>query len=117
MKDLFDIVFVNYRGLGGAKLLTPKLFCSNSWEDAAEAIEYISKNFPERKLFAIGLSMGGNILANMLGYQESKTKISAAAIIMSPLKPVDSIKDLKENFFGLYNKALGNSFRKLYREN
>jgi predicted alpha/beta-fold hydrolase len=42
MRQKFDIVFVNWRGLGGAKLTTPKMFCAFSWEDVAEAIEYIS---------------------------------------------------------------------------
>lgn len=40
-KHNLDVVFINFRGLGGAKLLTPKLYTSYSYLDVEEAIEYV----------------------------------------------------------------------------
>lgn len=38
----FNIVLINYRGLGGARLTTPKLYSASTWSDIGESIDYIS---------------------------------------------------------------------------
>jgi len=63
-----DVAFINFRGLGGAKLLTPKLYTSFSYLDVQEAVDYLQKKYPTKDLYAIGVSMGGNVLANMIGF-------------------------------------------------
>jgi predicted alpha/beta-fold hydrolase len=66
------------------KLHTPKLYCSYAWQDAAEPIEYVYNKYcqnPKKKAFAIGTSMGANILANMLGHQGSNALIEAACVV------------------------------------
>ena len=62
----YDVVVINFRGLGGAELATPKLHHYGAWEDALEPMTYIFNKYcknQNRKAFAVGLSMGGNILA------------------------------------------------------
>ena len=35
----FDTILINHRGLGGAELKTPKLYCGGSYEDYADVID------------------------------------------------------------------------------
>ena len=70
----YDVVVINYRGLAGAQLTSPKLYSSTSWQDVAEPMSYIKSkyctdqnNCINRKLFAIGISLGANILAVLVG--------------------------------------------------
>jgi predicted alpha/beta-fold hydrolase len=68
-----------------------------------DVINQIHKKYPGRKLFAIALSLGGNILANFLGSQGVNCKLSAAVVLNSPLLVFDENKRLKPAFFGIYN--------------
>jgi predicted alpha/beta-fold hydrolase len=68
--DGYDVVVINYRGMAGINLHTPKLYSSFAWQDISEPIEYIHKKYCQnldKKLYAIGCSLGSMILANMLG--------------------------------------------------
>ena len=58
---------MNFRGNGGADLLTPKLYKADSFEDVEETIDYIHNKYPNRKLFAMALSLGGNVLVHLMG--------------------------------------------------
>jgi len=66
----FDVVVINWRGLSGMKLQTPTFYCGSSTCDLIEPMEYIYDKFCKpfnRKAFAVGCSMGGNVLVNSLG--------------------------------------------------
>ena len=73
-------------------------------------MSYVHNKFcknKERKSFAIGCSMGANILANILGRQGNDVFIQAACVVQAPIKKWESAKCIKENLFGIYDKALG----------
>ena len=106
----YDVVVFNYRGLAGIELYTPLLFCSNSYKDQLDPMKYIYEKYckpNDRKCFAIGCSMGANILANILGYEGTSSFITAACVVQAPIKKWKCAKAIKNNFYGIYNKALG----------
>ena len=111
----WDVVLINHRGLGGARLTTPRLYSASSWPDAGEAIEHIYKKFPKSKLLGLGISMGANTLSNLLGEQGSSCLLTAAVAFASPLNFTG--KELSQNCFGIFDKALGKSFFRLYQTN
>lgn len=39
-KDGYDTVVINYRGLAGAELTTPELYCIDSYEDILEPMKH-----------------------------------------------------------------------------
>jgi predicted alpha/beta-fold hydrolase len=41
-------------------------------------------------LHGLGLSLGGNVLGNTLGFQGNNTKLKSAALIMTPSKIMDN---------------------------
>lgn len=84
VKEGFEVAVINHRGLGGANLATPKMYCQNSHTDLLEAMNYVYNQYCKkwnRKVFAIGCSMGANLLANALGEQGDQSFIEAACVI------------------------------------
>lgn len=41
----YDSIVINYRGLAGAELMTPQLFCSDSYEDMLQPIKHYYKEY------------------------------------------------------------------------
>lgn len=37
----FEVCVINYRGLGGQELATPRMYCASSTDDIAEPLQYI----------------------------------------------------------------------------
>jgi uncharacterized protein len=48
-------------------------------------LRHVREQLPESPLFAIGYSMGGNILTKYLGTEGAKTPLSGAVAISNPL--------------------------------
>jgi len=61
----FGIVVINQRGLSHTPVLTPKLYSAITDDDTYEALKTIKAKCPEQSVYAIGYSMGANILANV----------------------------------------------------
>jgi predicted alpha/beta-fold hydrolase len=75
---------INYRGLAGAELYTPRLYSSNNVEDHLEAMTYVYEKYCKpynRQVFAVGLSTGANKMAHLMAHVGKETFISAATVI------------------------------------
>lgn len=57
---------LNYRGLGGLKLRTPRIYNSTNTEDLHIAVCHIQARFPNAPKMAVGCSLGGMLLFNYL---------------------------------------------------
>ncbi|KAH9692152.1 AB hydrolase-1 domain-containing protein [Citrus sinensis] len=80
----WNVVVSNHRGLGGVSI-TSDCFYNAGWtEDAREVIGYLHHEYPKAPLFAIGTSIGANILVKYLGEEGEKTPVAGAAAICSP---------------------------------
>lgn len=113
-----EVAVINYRGLADAKITSPRLFCADSWEDILEPMKYMYSQYvekTERKVFAIGFSMGANILANVLGYigdgKEHKIKIDGACVIQAPHRMWIACRALFTSMGGFYNRRLGKNIK------
>ncbi|XP_067887818.1 phospholipase ABHD3 isoform X3 [Heterodontus francisci] len=56
----YRCVVLNYRGVSGEKLLTPRTYCAANTEDLETVISHVQKTFAETPLMAAGVSMGGH---------------------------------------------------------
>lgn len=114
----FDVVVINYRGLAGVKLKTPKMFCCDSWQDVLEPMTHVYNKYKkDRKYFAIGCSMGGNILGNLLGYEGKNTFIEAACVVQAPIKNWECETSVRSALCGFYDRAFGMNIFNIYLEN
>jgi predicted alpha/beta-fold hydrolase len=61
----FKIVVVNYRGINGTPLITPAIYHAGYTEDIHTALCYIKGKYPDLNCYAMGTSMGANILTKL----------------------------------------------------
>ena len=79
-----------------------------------EAIEYIFDEYcreTDRKIYAMGFSMGGNWLGMALAKGQISNKIVAAVCMQSPAKMRQSFLNMKAAWNGFINWGLGKGIR------
>ncbi|XP_014204482.1 phospholipase ABHD3-like [Copidosoma floridanum] len=114
----FKCVVFNYRGMGGIKIKTPKLYCASACEDLAEVIDHISELHPQVPIGATGISMGGLLLGNYLAQYGTKAigKLRAALIISVPLNLFEATKSIEKPYLNLIlNKHLCFNLQRILR--
>ncbi|XVF37244.1 hypothetical protein REPUB_Repub19eG0129800 [Reevesia pubescens] len=80
----WNVVVSNHRGLGGVSI-TSDCFYNAGWtEDTRAVIDYLHHQYPKAPLFAIGTSIGANILVKYLGEYRDKVAVAGAVAICSP---------------------------------
>ncbi|KAJ4833078.1 hypothetical protein Tsubulata_001053 [Turnera subulata] len=83
-KGGWNVVVCNHRGLGGVSI-TSDCFYNGGWtEDIRKIIDHISGRFPEAPLYAVGASLGANMLVKYLGEDGDKSPLIGAAAVCSP---------------------------------
>ncbi|KAG1683553.1 Phospholipase ABHD3 [Nymphon striatum] len=80
----FRCVVFHNRGLGGAAIKTPRLFCGANIEDLKEALDYIKNKYPESPIFATGCSLGGLHVTRYLIEMGEKSLIDYAMTVSVP---------------------------------
>lgn len=80
-------VVVHFRGCSGQINRLPRAYHSGDSAEIDWILRRLKQEFPQRPLYAIGVSLGGNALLKWLGEQESAASdvIRAAAAISAPL--------------------------------
>lgn len=74
-------IVMHFRGCSGQVNMQARAYHSGETSDAKHCLRWVSSQYPEAILFAVGFSLGGNMLLKLLGEQgafiKSKTNISA----------------------------------------
>ena len=98
----YGILF--FRSCGFGMNRGPKLYHLGDTTDADYVIRRLREQYPERPLFAVGISLGGNVLAKWLGEQGETAQeyIQGASVISVPYDPVRTAPHFHRLLFGLY---------------
>lgn len=117
----FDALVVNSRGCAGHSITSPQLFNGLWTNDIRYFInEYMAKNYPEKKIFLIGFSLGGGILANFLAQESDSVykNILGAAVVGTPWDFLDSNIFLDGTMLGdkVYSPVMSQNLQKLVIE-
>ncbi|KAK8486231.1 hypothetical protein V6N13_090250 [Hibiscus sabdariffa] len=80
----WNVVVCNHRGLGGVALTSDCCYNAGWTEDVRKIVDHISCEYPEAPLYAVGTSIGANILVKYLGEDGANTPVVGAAAICSP---------------------------------
>ncbi|KAL7268437.1 hypothetical protein RUND412_008946 [Rhizina undulata] len=109
----FTACVVNARGCALSKITTNQLFNARFTEDIRETVKFLRKTFPNRPLFAVGFSLGANILTNYLGEEGDNCVLKAAVICSNPWNLEVSSKALHRTWLGseVYSKVMGGNLR------
>ncbi|MFK8329001.1 hydrolase [Pseudomonas sp. BJa5] len=79
-------VALNWRGCSGEPNLLARSYHSGASEDLAEAIAHLRASRPQAPLYAVGYSLGGNVLLKHLGEVGSASQLQAAVAVSVPFR-------------------------------
>jgi predicted alpha/beta-fold hydrolase len=115
----WECCVVNARGCALSKVTTPHLFNARSTWDLRQTVKWLRQTFPNRPLYAVGFSMGANILSNFCGEEGANCELKAAVSCSNPWNLELSHWALRRTWIGhgLYLKVLGKSVVGLYEKN
>ena len=94
---------LNWRGCSGEPNLLPRSYHSGASEDLAAAIAHLRAQRPQAPLYAVGYSLGGNVLLKYLGESGSESPLQGATAISVPFR-LDQCAD-----------RIGQGFSKIYQ--
>jgi len=84
-KKGFASVLMHFRGCSGKPNLLPRSYHSGESTDAKEWIEHLHTTYPNNTLYAVGYSIGGNMLLKYLGEEQENTPLQAAVSVSAPM--------------------------------
>ncbi|KAL7119621.1 hypothetical protein ACP275_02G074100 [Erythranthe tilingii] len=106
-KGGYNVVVSNHRGLGGVPITSDRFYTADRTDDLRALVDHIHRQYPEAPIFAVGTSVGANILVKYLGEDGVDAPIIGAAAICSPWDSLIVDRFLRRRFVQrLYNKAL-----------
>lgn len=116
----FDAAVINSRGCAGHTPTTPQLFNGLWTNDVRYLINvYMAKHYPQRKIFLVGFSLGGAILANFLGqeYETVSPNILGATVVGTPWDFMDSNICLDSFYLGnrIYSPTMSQNLQRLLK--
>ncbi len=80
-------------------------------------LEYLRKRLPERPIVAVGVSLGGNMLANYLAQYRDDPIVTAATLISAPLDLAACSQRIEQGFSKGYRAYLLSSLKKMPSQN
>lgn len=111
-------VLMHFRGCGKNENRLARSYHSGDTADAKAWIDYVHKKYPNNPLYAIGYSIGGNVLLKLLG--EEQTPLKQAIAISVPMDLAVTAEVINQGFSKVYEhyllKALKHSLLKKYEK-
>jgi uncharacterized protein len=80
------VVLMNFRGCSGEPNRLPRSYHSGETGDIDTLFRLLGRRFPQRPLFAIGVSLGGNVLLKWLGENPEQHLVSKAIAVSVPFE-------------------------------
>ncbi|MCE2570672.1 hydrolase [Motilimonas eburnea] len=96
---------MHFRGCSGRPNLTARSYHSGETQDARFLLTWLNQHYPEHPLVAIGYSLGGNMLLNLVAEPEP-TALKAAVSVSAPLRLELCAKRLQKGFSRVYQHHL-----------
>ena len=103
-------------------LTSPVTYGCGQYSDVIESIEYIYQEYCseiDRKIFALGFSLGGNWLGMGLAKHKYglKNRVTAAALWQSPTIFAKASENLKTALWGMIDKSVGKKLKAGFVQN
>ncbi|XP_043715201.1 embryogenesis-associated protein EMB8 [Telopea speciosissima] len=110
------VVVFNSRGCGDSPVTTPQFYSASFIEDLREVIKHVADRYPMANLYAVGWSLGANILVRYLGQESNSCPLSGAVSLCNPFNLVIADEDFHKGFNIIYDKALSRALRKIFKK-
>ena len=105
-KNGYDSVVVHFRSSSGVMNKKPNSYHSGKTDDAMEFIKSLKVKYSQIKIFAIGYSLGGNVLLKLLGEIADELPICAAISISAPMQLDVCSNQMNRGFSKFYQYLL-----------
>ncbi len=115
-KNGFAVVLMHFRGCGIKPNRLPRSYHSGETADAKEWIGHLKQTYPINPIFAIGYSLGGNMLLKLLGELGDNSLLSGAIAISVPMQLESSANRMNKGFSKLYQYHLVSTLKKSLQE-
>ncbi len=102
----FRCVLFQQRGAGAEPNRLPRSYHHGASADLAEVIAELGRREPRTPLYAVGWSLGGNVLLKHLGEAGSRTPLSAAVAVSAPFLLHECALRLRQGFPRVYQNAM-----------
>ena len=99
----WNSVALNWRGCSGEPNRLARSYHSGASEDLAEVVAHLRAARPQTPLYAVGYSLGGNVLLKYLGERAEGSQLTAAVAVSVPFR-LDHCAD-----------RIGTGFSKVYQ--
>lgn len=103
LKQNHSVLLVNHRGCGLGKGLAKLPYHSGRGEDVSEVIRWSRETFPNKKIIAIGFSLGANALLNLLTERRGQHQPDMAITVNGPSDLKACSNFLKQGFNRVYD--------------
>ena len=108
--DNYSCVLMHFRSCSGRDNRLARCYHSGDTKDAKEWIASLEQSFPNSPLFAIGYSLGGNMLLKLLG--EGTTALRGAIAVSAPLLLDVCANKMNKGFSKIYQFHLMKHLKK-----
>ncbi len=102
----YAVVLMHFRGCGDEMNRLARSYHSGETGDARALIEDLKGRYHDRELFAIGYSLGGNMLLKLLGEWGGATPLKGAMAVSAPMDLSSSANYINQGFSKLYQERL-----------
>lgn len=112
-----DCVALHHRGCSGEPNRLPRRYHAGDTADLAQTLKYLHQLRPGAPLFAIGFSLGGNILLKWLGEfaADAHQTVDRAIAVSVPFRLADTVARTASGFSRLYQWRLVSLMREATR--
>ncbi|CAI0408871.1 unnamed protein product [Linum tenue] len=108
------VVVFNSRGCGDSPVTTPQFYSASFLGDIREVVAHVGGRYPNSNLYAVGWSLGANILVNYLA--QETCRLSGGVSLCNPFNLVIADEDFRKGFNNIYDKALTKSLRRIFKK-
>ena len=105
-------VMMHFRGCSGKPNKKARAYLSGEVTDARFFLEQLNQQFPNTPKVAVGISLGGNMLANYLAQYKDDPILSAATIVSAPLDLSACANRIEQGFSKVYKRYLLSSLKR-----
>ncbi|KGK13105.1 hydrolase [Vibrio navarrensis] len=105
-------VMMHFRGCSGKPNRLARAYHSGETEDARFFLQHLQRHFPQNRKVALGISLGGNMLANYLATYQDDPLVDAATIVSAPLDLSACSERIEQGFSRVYRRYLLSSLKK-----
>ncbi|KAK4262949.1 hypothetical protein QN277_028436 [Acacia crassicarpa] len=110
------VVVFNNRGCGNSPVITPQFYSASFLGDLGEVVSHVNTLYPEANIYAVGWSLGANMLVHYLGQESHNCPLSGAVALCNPFNLVVTDDNFHKGFNNVYDMALAKGLRKNFKK-